>query len=84
MAQKIGAAEFKDGWVMGISPVSYKRELNNTLRTKNVFKDDVFVNQDGKRFVKEDLPYIRRSDRSTESRLGYLRQQGSGKERTFV
>ena len=58
MAQKIGAAEFKDGWVMGISPVSYKRELNNTLRTKNVFKDDVFVNQDGKRFVKEDLPYI--------------------------
>lgn len=58
MAQKIGAAGFKDGWVMGISPVSYKRELNNTLRTKNVFKDDVFVNQDGKRFVKEDLPYI--------------------------
>lgn len=58
MAQKIGAAGFKDGWVMGISPVSSKRELNNTLRTKNVYKDDVFVNQDGKRFVKEDLPYI--------------------------
>lgn len=58
MAQKIGAAGFKDGWVMGISPVSYKRELNNTLRTKNVFKEDVFVNLDGKRFVKEDLPYI--------------------------
>ena len=58
MAQKVGAAGFKDGWVMGISPVSTKRELNNTFRTKNVFKDDVFVNQDGKRFVKEDLPYI--------------------------
>lgn len=58
MAQKVGAAGFKDGWVMGISPVSTKRELNNTFRTKNVYKDDVFVNQDGKRFVKEDLPYI--------------------------
>lgn len=58
MAQKIGAAGFEDGWVMGISPVSTKRELNDTLKTKNVFKDDVFVNQDGKRFVKEDLPYL--------------------------
>jgi fumarate reductase flavoprotein subunit len=58
MAKKVGAAGFKDGWVMGLCPVSPKRELNNTFRTKNVYKDDVFVNQDGVRFVKEDLPYI--------------------------
>jgi fumarate reductase flavoprotein subunit len=58
MAKKVGAAGFKDGWVMGLSPVSPMRELNKTFITKNVYKDDVFVNQDGRRFVKEDLPYI--------------------------
>lgn len=58
MAKKIGAAGFKDGWVMGLKPVSPQKELSNTFRTKNVYKEQVFVNQDGKRFMKEDLPYI--------------------------
>lgn len=58
MAKRIGASEYKDAWVIGLQAGAQKKELNATFSTKNKYKDSVFVNDEGKRFVKEDLPYL--------------------------
>ena len=58
MAKRIGASEYKDAWVIGLYAGAQKKELNATFSTKNKYKDSVFVNDEGKRFVKEDLPYL--------------------------
>lgn len=58
MALQVGAAEVKDSWVIGLFLSGAKPELTNTFRTKYGYKECVFVNPEGKRFVKEDLSYV--------------------------
>lgn len=58
MAKKVGADEYKDAWVIGLYAGSPKKELNKTFSTNNKYKDSLFVNEEGKRFVNEDIPYL--------------------------
>lgn len=58
MGLKVGAVEPKDSWVIGLFLTAVDPKLTNTFRTKYGYKDCTFVNQDGKRFVKEDLSYV--------------------------
>lgn len=55
MGLKVGAVEPKDSWVIGLFLTTADPKPTNTFRTKYGYKDCIFVNQDGKRFVKEAL-----------------------------
>ncbi len=58
MAQKVGADSYKDAWVIGLYAGAAKKSLEKTFTNKNKYKDCVFVNENGKRFVNENLPYL--------------------------
>ncbi|BBF23519.1 FAD-dependent oxidoreductase [Sutterella megalosphaeroides] len=58
MAVKAGGVMYDDAWVIGLYVNSLKSELTKTFTTKDKYKDRVFVNQKGERFVNENLPYL--------------------------
>lgn len=58
MAVKAGGVMYDDAWVIGLYVNSPKAELTKTFTTKDKYKDRVFVNQKGERFVNENLPYL--------------------------
>lgn len=58
MAEKAGAAEYPDAWVIGLYVSSTVAQLSKTFTSKDKYKDRVFVNETGKRFVNENLPYL--------------------------
>ena len=58
MAVKAGGVMYDDAWVIGLYVNSPKNELTKTFTTKDKYKDRVFVNDKGLRFVDENLPYL--------------------------
>lgn len=58
MAVKAGGVMYEDAWVIGLYVNSPKSELTKTFTTKDKYKDRVFVNEKGVRFVNENLPYL--------------------------
>ncbi len=58
MAQEVGAAVYDDAWIIGLYVSGLKPELSKTYTSKDKYKDRVFVNARGERFVNEDLPYL--------------------------
>lgn len=58
MALEAGGVMYDDAWVIGLYVNSPKSDLTKTFTTKDKYKDRVFVNQDGLRFVNENLPYL--------------------------
>lgn len=58
MAVKAGGAEYEDAWVIGLYVSSTKPGLSKAFTSKDKYKDRVFVNEKGERFVNEDLPYL--------------------------
>lgn len=58
MAIEAGADEFKDAWVIGLYVNGTKPGLSKSFTSKDKYKDRVFVNEKGVRFVNEDLPYL--------------------------
>ena len=58
MAKKIGAVEPKDSWMIGLFFAAADPKLSSTFTTKEGYKNCVFINQEGKRFCKEDLSYV--------------------------
>ena len=58
MAVKAGGVEYEDAWVIGLYVSGAKPEYSKTFTSKDKYKDRVFVNEKGERFVNEDLPYL--------------------------
>lgn len=58
MAVDAGGVMYEDAWVIGLYVNSPKSELTKTFTTKDKYKDRVFVNEKGVRFVNENLPYL--------------------------
>ena len=58
MAVEAGGVEYPDAWVIGLYVSSPISELSKTFTSKDKYKDRVFVNEKGERFVNEDLPYL--------------------------
>ncbi|MCF0254341.1 MAG: FAD-binding protein, partial [Duodenibacillus sp.] len=53
-----GAKEYTDGWVIGLYVSSLNPKLSKTYQSKDKYKDRVFINEAGLRFVNENLPYL--------------------------
>ena len=58
MAKKVGAVEPKDSWMIGLFFTASDPKLGGTFTTKQGYKNCVFINEKGERFVKEDLSYV--------------------------
>lgn len=58
MALDAGAAEAKDSWMIGLYLVPKYPILASTYTSKDKYKDRVFVNERGERFVDESRPYV--------------------------
>ena len=58
MALEAGAVPYEDAWVIGLRLTSPDKRLTPTFTTKDKWKDRVFVNEKGERFVNENLPYL--------------------------
>lgn len=58
MAVRAGADEYKDAWVIGLYAGSPVKALNATFSWNGKYKQSLFVNEKGERFVNEDLPYV--------------------------
>lgn len=58
MAIKAGAAEADDSWVIGLYLLPRYDELKTAIQGKSKQRDLVLINEKGKRFVNEALPYV--------------------------
>ncbi len=58
MAKAAGAAMAKDSWMIGLYLAPLYKALNPVIQGPNKYKDVVLVNEKGKRFTREDLPYV--------------------------
>ena len=58
MAVDAGAAMYDDAWVIGLYVNSPNPAFTKTFTSKDKYKDRVFINAEGKRFVNENLPYL--------------------------
>lgn len=58
MAVEAGGVEYKDAWVIGLYVNGTKPGLSKSFTSKDKYKDRVFINEKGVRFVNEDLPYL--------------------------
>ena len=58
MAVEAGGVMYDDAWVIGLYVSSLDPKLSKTYTSKDKYKDRVFVNEKGERFVNEDLPYL--------------------------
>ncbi len=58
MAVDAGGVMYDDAWVIGLYVSSLDPKLSKTYTSKDKYKDRVFVNEKGERFVNEDLPYL--------------------------
>lgn len=58
MATRIGAVESADSWMLGLFFSAADPKLTKTFTNKDGYKNCVFINQDGKRFVREDRAYV--------------------------
>lgn len=58
MATEVGAVPYEDAWIIGLYVNSPRPGLQKTFTSKDKYKDRVFVNDKGVRFVNENLPYL--------------------------
>lgn len=58
MAMAAGAERYSDAWVIGLFVNGTKPGLAASFTSKDKYKDRVFVNESGNRFMNEDLPYL--------------------------
>lgn len=82
MADKAGAQLAKDSWMIGLSLTPVYKALIPAITTDNKFQDNLLVNEHGKRFVREDLPYL--ADAVSEQLESWFIFDSSDEKRTKI
>lgn len=57
MALEAGGQMYEDPWIIGLSVAAKNPAVTGALTTVDKLKDSCFVDQNGRRFVKEDVSY---------------------------
>lgn len=82
MAGKAGAQLAKDTWMIGMSLAPTYPALVAAITGENRFQDNLLVNEHGKRFVREDLPYL--ADAASEQLSSWFVFDSTDKDRAKI
>lgn len=82
MAEAAGAAPAADSWMIGLRLAAAYPVLEKAMRGTDRMRDTVLVNEQGKRFVREDLPYL--ADAVSEQREAWVVMDSSDPKKAAV